>query len=530
MRSFRQFLLLAFQALLRNRTQAALAMLGMTAGVGALVTSLALGRGAQDALDEQLRAAGANLIVVTAGNYAVKTDTSVDPEANIGHSLGALEPRWEHPAGAPRAMRAAFSGRLNSQVRDAGFSDAVLRVDESGLEDGFVSVHFEDDPMAVHDHPTAAQRLGDSSAGLGSAATLTRADAKAIAAIDGVRFVVSGVHENERIFVQETPLHRQWFTRMHGTEADLPQIRNGWTMVYGHFLTKADVDQGTQVAVLGRVVADHMFGKGVNPVGQTILLWHQPFKVIGVVGSRSWADQPAPGDDQFDAFYVPVSTIDNLLNLSKLNNIAVTTTSVGDTTKVAKAITDLLRQRHKITQAMPDDFTVTSVAQQVLGKGLSPALARMVTGNMASVDNMTVASLSASLKRTNRTMLALLGGVAIVSLLVGGIGVMNLLLLSVTQRTREVGLRMALGARQGDIAVQFVLEAVLLSVIGGLLGIALGVAASGSLQKFFQWSAVVSPLSAAMAVAVAALIGTVFSVYPAQRAARLDPIEALRHE
>jgi len=166
----------------------------------------------------------------------------------------------------------------------------------------------------------------------------------------------------------------------------------------------------------------------------------------------------------------------------------------------------------------------------VLGKGLPPALARAVTGNMASVDQLTVEQLSASLKRTNWTMLALLGGVATVSLLVGGIGVMNLLLLSVTQRTREVGLRIAMGARRSDIAVQFVLEAMLLSVIGGLFGVLCGVAASGSLEKFFQWSAVVSPLAAGLAMVVATLLGIAFGVYPARRAAQLDPIEALRHE
>jgi putative ABC transport system permease protein len=339
---------------------------------------------------------------------------------------------------------------------------------------------------------------------------------------------VSGVHENVRIFVKGT--QTQWFTRMHGTEADLPQIRSGWTIPHGRFLDRSEVEGAEQVMVLGRVVSDRLFGAGVNPVGQTILLWHQSFRVVGVIGSRSWATQPAPGDDQFDAVYVPVTTIDKLLNLSKLNSIAVTTYSVGDTKQVAKVITDLLRKRHHITAAMADDFQVTSVAEQVLGKGLSPDLARAVMGNLSSVDQLTVEQLSASLSRTNWIMLSLLASVAAVSLLVGGIGVMNLLLLSVTQRTREVGLRIALGARRGDIALQFVLEAVLLSVVGGLLGVVCGMAASGSLQRFFHWSAVVSPISAMLAVLVAALLGITFGAWPARRAATLDPIEALRHE
>lgn len=519
MANLRHFGRMALAALFRNRTQTLLAMLGMTVGVAALVTSLALGRGAQEALDEQLRAAGANLIQVTAGNYQVKHEIDTDPEGHIGHT--ELEPAWR-PAGL-RMTPAAYNPR--PRLIDGLFAPRCSTDESQGA---LIQAHFEDDPMAIHDHPTARQRLGDASAGLGSAATLTRADAKEIAKIPGVQHVVSGVHENVRIFVQGTLT--QWFTRMHGTEAALPEIRSGWTIPFGRFLNEREVESSAQVMVLGRVVSDRLFGPGADPVGRTVLLWHQPFKVIGVIGSRSWATQPAPGDDQFDAVYVPVTAIDRLLNLSKLNSIAVTTVSVGDTKQVAKAVTDLLRRRHHIIAAMADDFTVTTVAQQVLGKGLPPELARAVTGNLASVDQLTVEQLSASLSRTNWIMLALLGGVAMVSLLVGGIGVMNLLLLSVSQRTREVGLRIALGARRIDIAFQFVLEAVLLSVIGGLLGIVCGVAASGSLQRFFHWSAIVSPGAAALAVLAAALLGITFGVWPARRAASLDPIEALRHE
>ncbi|HEY4075576.1 MAG TPA: ABC transporter permease [Rhizomicrobium sp.] len=528
MANLRHFGLMALKALVRNRGQATLAMLGMMVGVAALVTSLALGRGAQDALNEQLRAAGANLIQITAGNYKAKREIDTDPEGHIGHT--ELEPKWR--PGGMSIIPASYNpsspigpGTFAPRCAIGEIGPAVYTDTDQGQ---FIQAHFEDDPMAIHDHPTARQRLGDASAGLGSAATLTRDDAKAIATIVGVQHVVSGVHENVRIFVKGT--QTQWFTRMHGTEADLPEIRSGWTIPHGRFLNRSEVEGAAQVMVLGRVASDRLFGPNVNPVGQTVLLWHQSFRVIGVIGSRSWATQPAPGDDQFDAIYVPVTTIDKLLNLSKLNSIAVTTISVGDTKQVAKAITDLLRRRHHITAAMADDFQVTSVAQQVLGKGLSPDLARAVMGNLSSVDQLTVEQLSASLSRTNWIMLSLLASVAAVSLLVGGIGVMNLLLLSVTQRTREVGLRIALGARRGDIALQFVLEAVLLSIVGGLLGIICGMAASSSMERFFHWSAVVSPASAVLAVLVAALLGITFGAWPARRAATLDPIEALRHE
>ncbi|WP_420141815.1 ABC transporter permease [Sphingomonas sp.] len=535
----RHFLTMAFQALVRNRMQTALAMLGVMVGVGALVTSIALGRGAQQSVEDQLRAAGANLIVVTAGNYAKGREEMSDPDGNIGHTAiepGDLAPRIPGIGGGP-IMHVAWAadgeaapglyypmpyGNVpadGSRVEAPAPSAARLRL-----------AHFEDDPLAMHDHPTAKDRLGDVTAGLGSAATLTRDDAAAIRGMAGVQHVVSGVHENAHIFVANDPKKTQWFTRLHGTEWALPEIRSGWTITHGRFLNAADATDSAQVMVLGRVAADKLFGEGVDPVGRTTTLWNQPFKVIGVVGSRSWATQPEPGDDQFDAVYVPVTTINRLLNLSKLNTIAITAQSAGDVSRLSKEIKLLLRKRHKIGEEAPDDFTVATIAQQAIGKGIPPQLARIISGNLERVDQLTIEQLSSSLRRTNVIMLALLASVAAVSLLVGGIGVMNLLLLSVTQRTREVGLRIALGARRSDIALQFVLEALLLCVIGGVLGIVCGVVASGSLQRFFQWSTVISPWSALAALIVAALLGIAFSVYPARRAALLDPIEALRHE
>lgn len=545
----RHFVLLAFQALLRNRMQTALAMLGVMIGVGALVTSLALGRGAQASVEDQLKAAGANLIVVTAGNYQKGKEDRSDPDGNIGHT-GALELRDlpEPPGAGARFERIAENGYLPASLHPAPLlyvRDAMQPLDgydalPSMVPQGYASLdgqtglllpaHYEDDPLAIHDHPTAKDRLGDMEAGLGSAATLTRDDAKAIAAMPGVQYVVSGVHENAHVYICCAKTNTQWFTRMHGTEWALPEIRSGWVITHGRFLDKADADETKQVMVLGKVVADKLFGPGVNPVGKKVMMWNQPFEVIGIVSSRSWATQPAPGDDQFDAIYVPVTTINRLLNLSKLNTIQITAKSAGDVSKLANDVKMLLRQRHHITEAIPDDFTIATAAQRALGKGIPPQLARIISGNLKSVDQLTIEQLSSSLRRTNVIMLSLLASVAAVSLLVGGIGVMNLLLLSVTQRTREVGLRIALGARRSDIATQFVLEALLLCLVGGVLGILVGMLASGGLQEFFQWSAVISPVSALIALVVAALLGIAFSVYPARRASLLDPIEALRHE
>ena len=499
----RHLVLLAWSALRRNRVQTMFAVLGVTVGVGALVASIALGRGAQESIAEQLRAAGSNVIVITAGNYGVAKPQGMEGAA--GHEAAAVLP----PPRGGMLMTAGYWPETPGR---------------------FLKAHFEDDPNAVHDHPTSKERLGDSMAGLGSAATLTREDAEAIGKqIPGIQYVVSGVHENARIAVN-APGGRSWLTRLHGTETRLPEIRRGWEMVGGKFLSQADVDASRQVMVLGRIVAEKLFGQGVDPVGKPVLLWNQPFTIVGVVDSKSWASQPAAGDDQFDAVYVPVSTVHKLLNLSKLNTITVTTASAGDTTRIAKELVSLLRERHGIADQMPDDFTVRTQAQQLLGKGLPPDLARIVAGNMVSVDELTIEQLSNSLTRSNRTMMALLAGVAMVSLLVGGIGVMNVLLLSVTQRTREVGLRMALGAHGRDVAMQFVFEAALLSLFGGVLGVVFGVIAASGLQAVFSWQAVVSPLSIVFAVIVALALGIASGVYPARRAALLDPIVSLHHE
>jgi hypothetical protein len=263
-------LTIALRALSRNKLQTALTTVGMTIGVATVLTMIALGTGAEAAIEQQVRAAGMNLIVVTAGNYKAKTED--DGGGVVDHQA-----------------------RLNSQFTIGRNPQSTIRHDDVVLA-GF---HPEDDPMEKHDHPTARQRLGDVEAGLGAAATLTPADADAIRQLRGVQFVSEGIHEN----VHASAGDRKWFTRLHGGDVELPSIRRSWTFTAGRFFTAREQSRLAPVAVLGAFAAEKLFGDA-NPVGREILLWKQPFRVVGVVGSGSWMVAPAAGDDQFDAVYV----------------------------------------------------------------------------------------------------------------------------------------------------------------------------------------------------------------------------------
>ena len=491
----------AIKALGRNRLQTGLTMLGITVGVATVLAMMAVGAGAQRSIEQQVRAAGLNQITIRAGNWRPKVTDSDEAIAHQGDARESLK----HPL-----------DRLTDDVVKAAF-------------------HPEDDPMEKHDHPTARQRLGDLEAGLGSAATMTFADADAIRKMPGVGYVAGGIHENIRVHAGDPSAGsgqgKRWFTRMHGTDVMMPSIKRAWTFNGGRFFSEREQDRAEQVIVLGQVVVDRLFGAGAQPVGQTVTLWNQPFEVVGVVTSATWVVQPAPGDDQFDAVYMPYTTTQRLLNLSKLNDITVTAESSGDVSRLSREITKLLRVRHGIGDNDPDDFTIiTQAAKALTTGGLPPSVARAVSANVAELEKVTLEQLALTMERASRTMTWLLAAVAAVSLLVGGIGIMNITLLSVTERTREIGLRMAMGARRKDVMRQFLFEAVVISALGGLAGIVVGVFASIGIARSLQWATVVSPASVLLAFGVAAAVGVFFGWYPARQASRLDPIVALRRE
>ncbi len=484
----------ALQSLRRYPLRTALTLLGLAFGVAALMATIALGRGAQEAIRDQVRAAGLNVIEITAGNYRTRGE----------RPIGGVEAPTRHGAALP-------PGALERFLR---------KIEPVAL------AHPENDPMEKHDHPTAAERLGDSAAGLGAAATLTSDDAEAIASLPGVAHVASGIHESVRVFAGD----RRWFTRLHGTDVDLVEIRRSFAMQHGRFFSSGELRRSSQVVVLGSVARDQLFGQNEDPVGREVMIWNQAFEVVGVVVSTNWMNPGAPGDDEFDAVYTPFTAVHRLLNATNLNSITVTAASSGRVTEVSRSISDLLRERHGIGETQADDFTVTTQASEVLGKGLHPKVAETLAGNIPNLERTTLRQLAATLERSSRTMSALLLAIALVSLIVGAIGISNVMLLSVRERIREIGLRMAVGAQTGDVGSQFLTESVLLGAAGGVLGVLIGAIAAVVVESSFGLAVEISALAGLISFVVALLTGVIAGVSPARRAARLDPIVALGSE
>jgi putative ABC transport system permease protein len=329
--------------------------------------------------------------------------------------------------------------------------------------------------------------------GQGNASTLTPEDALAIRDVSGVQYIAPGVTTRGQIVAG----NMNWGTQVQGTDVDLPLIRS-WPMKTGAFFAPVDVATASKVAVLGSVVAEQLFGAEVDPVGQVIRINNQPFNVVGVMSSKG---QSGMGQDQDDVVYVPYTTVmKKLRGITYIQNVTVSAASAADTTPTADRIATLLRQRHQIVDGN-DDFMVRTMEE-------------MASVRVAATETMT----------------GLLAGIAGVSLLVGGIGIMNIMLVSVTERTREIGLRMAIGARGRDVLLQFLVEAVVLSLFGGAIGIALGLGMSKGVTAWMTWPTKVSLESVAIAFVFAAITGVFFGFYPARKAAALDPIDALRFE
>ncbi len=396
---------IALKALNRNKLRTILTMLGMIIGVGAVITMVALGKGAQSTIEEQVKAGGTNLINVNAGNFS-----------------------------------------------------------QGGVRQG-----------------------------QGMSQTLTADDAEALRAVPGVQYVSANANSRGQIIAG----NQNWSSQVQGVDTDFPMIRN-WNTKYGSFFGPQHVQGAARVCVLGNTVSETLFGPDIDPTGQIIRIRNQPFQVIGVMATKGVSGF---GSDQDDVIFTPYTTVQKKLQGQQhINGITVSAVT-SDTEPVAEAIREVLRTRHKLFPSDPDDFMVRTQEE------------------MAAIRT-----------ETTRTMTTLLAAIAGVSLIVGGIGIMNIMLVSVTERTREIGLRMAIGARGKDVLLQFLVEAVTISLFGGLLGIALGYGLSAAAERFLTWPTAIPPNAIGLAFGCAAGTGVFFGFYPARKASNLDPIEALRFE
>jgi putative ABC transport system permease protein len=355
--------------------------------------------------------------------------------------------------------------------------------------------------------------------GLGATTSLTRADAMAIAAIEDVQYVAAELRS--RTWIEAPPAARV-FAAVLGTEPGIAEI-HGWTLLSGEPFTADDVTKSAGKAVLGRVLSAKLFGEGVDPVGRQVTLYGRPFTVVG------WMRAVDP--DQDEGAFVPVTALGALTARNYLQQITIGVTEAGVASKAADAITALLRKRHApAISGRPDDFVVRTLAAQQMTKGLYTEVAAFALANMPKLDEASLEEMAGTLNRAGATMTALLASIAAISLLVGGIGIMNIMLVSVTERTREIGLRLAVGARRREVLLQFLVEALALSLLGGAVGVVAGIGAARGLTALLSWPTDVSAGAISLAFAIAALVGVGFGYYPARRASRLDPIEALRQE
>ncbi|MFW2343359.1 ABC transporter permease [Brevundimonas sp.] len=335
--------------------------------------------------------------------------------------------------------------------------------------------------------------------GGGSGDSLTVDDAEAMRTLDGVKAVSPAVNGGAQLVFDGA----NWASRIEGVTPDYLVARD-LEVVSGQMFDQAAADSGRKVAVLGQTVVRELFGEGVDPVGQRMRIGPIPFTVVGVLGEKGQSGF----QDQDDIVVIPLDAARSRVigrgsgsRGNSVNQIYVKAVDEDALYRLEQDVAELLRDRHRIRPGQDDDF---------------------------NVQNLT--SIQEAAQSSTATFTILLAAVAGVSLVVGGVGIMNIMLVSVTERTREIGLRMAIGARRGDVLIQFALESVALSLLGGLLGLVLGVGGALLMSKFGDWPAAIPAWAAPLAIGFSTFVGVVFGAYPAWRAAQLDPIEALRRE
>ena len=430
----------AVRALARHKLRTTLTMLGVIIGVAAVMTMVALGSGAQAAVEDELTSAGTNLVYISAGNYT-----------------------------------------------------------RGG------------------DHLKVAS-------GLGSARTLVHDDGVAIAAdVSGIKQWSAGISDRAPMAAGD----RRYFGRIVGAMPSFAAI-HGWMLGQGAMFEDRHVADKAAVAVIGTAAAAALFG-GQPPVGRTFLIRNQTFTVAGVTDSTI--------EDHAASVFVPFTALQAMRGGTHLDSITIAAERAGETSRIADQAAAVLRVRHRIgsgdgrpAPGVPDDFTIKTEAAKALTKGLYTSAAVFVLANLPQLDKITLEEMTGTLQQTSNTLTALLASIAAISLVVGGIGIMNIMLVSVTERTREIGLRLAVGARGRDILQQFLVEAVMLTGTAGLIGMGVGALASKIIADTREWPLEISRPVMLLAAVFSCAVGVFFGLYPALRAARLDPIEALRYE
>jgi putative ABC transport system permease protein len=339
---------------------------------------------------------------------------------------------------------------------------------------------------------------GGAHGGFGSMPTLTWDDLTAIQReVNSVQLAAPQLRATAQVITEE----QNWTTSVTGTTPDYFQIRT-WPVSSGAVFDASDVDGGSKSVVLGQTVVEKLFGPNANPVGQSVRIRNIPFQVVGVLARKG---QSPMGQDYDDGVFIPWTTfmakIQGGLKKFLPGTIMVSASSQDATARAERQITSLLRERHNLGRGVDDDFSIRNLSE-----------------------------LAAAQQEGTQTLTTLLAAIAAVSLLVGGVGIMNIMLVSVTERTREIGLRMAVGARRFDILTQFLIEALTLSIAGGIVGVASGLGVAEQLSHRFNWPLLIRPQIIVIAVGFSAVVGIGFGLYPARKASRLDPIEALRFE
>jgi putative ABC transport system permease protein len=339
---------------------------------------------------------------------------------------------------------------------------------------------------------------GGAMGGAGSMPTVTWDDLAAIRSeVPSVRYAAAALRASAQVVSEE----QNWGTTVYGTSPEYLSLRS-WDVALGNNFTQSDVDGGTKVVVLGRTVADKLYGADSDPVGQSVRISNVPFTVVGVLAAKG---QSAMGQDYDDAMLIPQSTFQAKIQggLQKFVSgpLLVGAHPEHGTARASRQITALLRDRHRLQPGTDDDFSIRNLAE-----------------------------MAAAQQQGTETLTTLLASVAAVSLLVGGIGIMNIMLVSVTERTKEIGLRMAVGAKPRNVMAQFLVESLALSIAGGVIGIGLGLFVANRMATQFGWPMLVRPEIIAVAVGFSGLVGVGFGLYPARKASLLDPIDALRYE